>query len=59
MRQLFLSVIAVLVFNESLAAQPLPAGKLRYLRPAGDGWTSECLFTIAKRDNGSASDHSI
>src|SRR5262245_39671720 len=35
-----------------MAAQPLPAGKLRYLRPAGDGWTSECVFTIAKRDNG-------
>jgi hypothetical protein len=34
------------------AAQPLPAGKLRYLHPAGDGWANECLFTIAKRDNG-------
>ena len=52
MRQLFLSVIAVVIFNESSAAQPLPAGKLRYLHPAGNGWTNECLFTIAKRENG-------
>jgi len=51
-RQLFLSAIAVLLLHEFLAAQPLPAGKRRYLRPAGDGWTNECLFTTAKRDNG-------
>lgn len=52
MRHLFLSAVAVFVMQDSLAAQPLPVGKLRYLRPAGDGWTGECLFTIAKRDNG-------
>jgi len=51
-RQFFFSAIAVLLLNGSLAAQPLPAGKLRYLRPAGDGWTNECVFTTAKRDNG-------
>jgi hypothetical protein len=33
-------------------APPLPSGKLRYLRPAGERWTHECTFTIATRDNG-------
>jgi hypothetical protein len=51
-RQFYLSAIALLLLHKSLAAQPLPAGKLRYLRPARDGWTSECSFSIAKRDNG-------
>jgi hypothetical protein len=51
-RHVILSAIGILMLQGSSAAQPLSAGKLRYLRPAGDGWTNECLFTIAKRENG-------
>ncbi len=52
MRAVVLILCGIFVMNDRVAAQPLPAGKLRYLRPAGDGWTSECVFTIAKRNDG-------
>jgi hypothetical protein len=51
MRDIVLAVSVTVVMVGSLTAQPLPAGKLRYLRPAGEGWMNECLFTIAKREN--------
>ena len=52
MRAVALVLCGIFVMNDRVTAQPLPAGKLRYLRPAGDGWTNECLFTIAKRQDG-------
>lgn len=47
-----LVMVAVFLSQAPLAAQPLPVGKLRYLRPAGDSWATECVFTIAKKGEG-------
>jgi hypothetical protein len=52
MRYLFAGATLILTLQSQVTARPLPAGKLRYLRPAGDGWTNECLFTIAEREDG-------
>lgn len=52
MSRLTLASITLLMSEAVVAAQPLPTGKLRYLRPAGDGWVQECQFTIAKKGDG-------
>jgi hypothetical protein len=52
MRYLFASATLILTLQSQVTAQPLPAGKLRYLRPAGDVWPCECLFTIAEKEDG-------
>ncbi|MCI0682626.1 MAG: hypothetical protein L0Y71_11020 [Gemmataceae bacterium] len=52
MSRLSLAWIALFLSEATVASQPLPPGKLRYLRPAGAGWTNECLFTISKKGAG-------
>ena len=47
-----LVMVTVFLSQAPLAAQPLPVGKLRYLRPAGDSWATDCVFTIAKKGEG-------
>lgn len=45
-------VLSVLLAITDVAAQPLPAGKTRYLRPAGGGWALECEFEVRTRGAG-------
>lgn len=52
MSRLSLAFFAILLSETTVSAQPLAPGKLRYLRPTGDGWTTECVFTIAKKKDG-------
>lgn len=52
MSRLTLALIILLMSDTVVPGQPLPTGKLRYLRAAGDGWATECTFTIAKKGAG-------
>jgi hypothetical protein len=51
MRRLFFFAVTILA-QQLQAAEAPPAGKTRYLRPAGDGWALECEFEVRSGDAG-------
>jgi hypothetical protein len=52
MHHILMALVGLLFLVQYLPGQPQLPGKLRYLRPAGEGWTNECLFTLGKKDGG-------
>lgn len=52
MSRFLVTCIGMFAATIPAAGQMPPEGKVRYLRPAGDGWAEECTFRIAKEKTG-------